>query len=112
MGYVRSKLFAELTELPLSLAFHTSDSLYSWDTVYRLSRDEGPEFGHGSGLTRPADILLYGWRGDHHYCVDLIGVSPARGDWWDAASALTSVEQSKRTSTRRRVLVTASISYP
>ena len=28
-------------------------------------------------LTRPANILLYGWRGDRHSCVDLLGVSPA-----------------------------------
>ena len=62
----------------------------------RLSRDEGPESGRGSRLTRPADILLYGWRGDHHCCVDLVGVSPARGGWRDAASALATVEQAKR----------------
>ena len=62
----------------------------------RPSRDEGPESGRGSGLTRLADILLYGWRGDRHCCVDLVGVSPARGGWRDAASALASVEQAKR----------------
>ena len=62
----------------------------------RLSRDEGPESGRGSGLTRPANILLYGWRGDRHYCVDLVGVSPARGCWRDVAFTLASVEQAKR----------------
>ena len=62
----------------------------------RLSRDEGPESGRGSGLTRPADILLYGWREDRHCCVDLVGVSPARGGWRDADSAAAVVEQAKR----------------
>ena len=52
--------------------------------------------GRGSGLTRPADILLYCWRDDRHCCVDLVGVSPARGSWRDAASALAIVEQAKR----------------
>ena len=62
----------------------------------RLSRYEGPEFGCVSGLTRPADILLYGWRDDHPYCVDLVGVSPACGEWRDAVSAIAVVEQAKR----------------
>ena len=62
----------------------------------RLSRDEGPESGLGSGLTRPADILLYGWRDDRHCCVDLVGVCPARGGWRDAVSVLSVVEQAKR----------------
>ena len=62
----------------------------------RLSRDEGPESDRGSELTRPADNLLYGWRDDRHCCDDLVGVSPARGDWRDAASALVVVEQAKR----------------
>ena len=54
----------------------------------RLQRDDSSQSGRGSGLTRPADILLYSWRGDSHCCVDLVGVSPARGGWRDAASAL------------------------
>ena len=62
----------------------------------RLERDASSQSGRGSGLTRPADILLYSWRGDSHCCVDLVGVSPARGGWRDAASALLSVEQGKR----------------
>ena len=62
----------------------------------RLSRDEGPESRRSSGLTRPVDILLYGWRGDHHYFVDLVCVSPAQGGWRDAASTLATVEQAKR----------------
>ena len=62
----------------------------------RLQRDDSPESGRHSGLTRPADILLYSWRGDSHCCVDLVGVSPARSGWRDAASALSSVEQGKR----------------
>ena len=62
----------------------------------RLSRDEGPESGRGSGLTRPANILLYSWRGDQHCSVDFVGVSPARGGWRDAPSAFANVEQAKR----------------
>ena len=41
-------------------------------------------------------FLLYGWRDDHHCCVDLVGVSPARGGRRDAASAVARVEQAKR----------------
>ena len=78
----------------------------------RLSRDEGPESGRGSGLTRPANILLYGWRGDRHCNVDLVGVSPARRGWRDAASALTIVKQTSGTNTRRRVLFIDSTSCP
>ena len=48
---------------------------------------------HGSGLTKPADILQYAWRGDQDCCVDLVSVSPARMGWRDATSALFSVEQ-------------------
>ena len=59
-------------------------------------RAEGPESARGSRLTWPADILLYGWHGDRHYCIDLVGVSPVRGGWHDAVSALASVEQAKR----------------
>ena len=62
----------------------------------RFERDVSLESGRGSGLTRPADILLYSWRGDSHCCVDLVGVSPARSGWRDAAAALPSVEQGKR----------------
>ena len=61
----------------------------------RLARDDAPFSGRGSGLTKPADILLYAWRGDRHCCVDLVGVSPARMGWRDATSALFSVEQGK-----------------
>ena len=62
----------------------------------RLSREKGPESGRGSGLTRPADILLYGSRDDRQCCVDLVGVSLARGGWRDAVSALAIIEQVKR----------------
>ena len=62
----------------------------------RFSREEAPASGRGSGLTKPADILLYAWRGDHHCCVDLVGVSPARNGWRDATSVLSVVEQGKR----------------
>ena len=58
----------------------------------RLSRDEGLESDRASGLTRPADILLYGWRGDGHCYVDLVGVSPACGGCRDAVFALAIVE--------------------
>ena len=61
----------------------------------RLSRNDGPESNGGSRLTRPAAILLYGWRGDQHCCVDLVGVSTARGGWRDAASAIAILEQAK-----------------
>ena len=57
----------------------------------RLSCNEGSESGRGSGLTRPADILLY-----HHCCVDLVSVSLAWGGWMDSASAVDIVEQAKR----------------
>ena len=48
-------------------------------------------------MTRPAHILLCGWRGDHHCYVDLIGVSPAwpLEGWRDAASALAIVQRAK-----------------
>ena len=62
----------------------------------RLVLDEVPESGRGSGLTRPIDTLLSSWRGDSYCCVDLLGVSPARSSWRDAASGLTSIEQGKR----------------
>ena len=61
----------------------------------RLKRDDSPESSRGSGLSRLAHIL-YSWRGDSHCCVDLVSVSPARGGWRDAASALASAEQGKR----------------
>ena len=61
-----------------------------------FSCEEAPASGRGSGLTKPADILLYAWRGDHHCCVDLVGVSPARNGWRDAVSTLSSVEQGNR----------------
>ena len=64
--------------------------------LLRLSLDEGPESGRGPGLTRPADILLYGWRGDRHCCVDLVGVSPPHGGYRNAVYALAVVEQAKR----------------
>ena len=47
-------------------------------------------------MTRHTDILLYSWRGDSHCCVYLVGVSPARSGWRDAASALASIEKGKR----------------
>ena len=59
-----------------------------------LERDDSLESGH-SRLTRPVDVLLYSWRGDSHWCVDLVGVSPARSGLRDDASALMSVEQGK-----------------
>ena len=62
----------------------------------RFSREEAPASGRGSGLTKPADILLYAWRDDHHCCVDLVGVSPARNGWRDAPSALSAVQQGKQ----------------
>ena len=61
-----------------------------------FSREEALASRRGSGLTKPADILLYVWLGDHHCCVDLVGVSSARNGWRDAASALMIVEQGKR----------------
>ena len=62
----------------------------------RLERDDAPVFGRGSGLTKPADILLYQWLDGRHSCVDLVCVSPARGGWRDAASALSIVERAKQ----------------
>ena len=62
----------------------------------RFESDVSLESGRGSGLTRPADILLYSWRGDSHCCVDLVEVSPTRGGWRDAAAALPLVEEGKR----------------
>ena len=59
----------------------------------RLSRDEGPGSGSGSGITRPTDILLYSWRGDRHCCVDLVNVSPAHQGWRDAALLVFSQEK-------------------
>ena len=57
-----------------------------------LERNDALESDCGSGLTKLADILLYAWRGAHHCYVDLVGVSPARGGWRDAASTLPAVE--------------------
>ena len=62
----------------------------------RFSREDAPASGRGSGLTKPADILLYAWRGDHHCCVDLVGVSPAHNGRRDATSALSVVGQGNR----------------
>ena len=44
----------------------------------RLARDVAPYSARGYGLTKPAYIFLYAWRGDRHFFVDLVGVSPAR----------------------------------
>ena len=62
----------------------------------RPSREEALESGRSYELTNPAYILLYAWRGAHHYCVDMVGVSPARNWWRDATFELTVVEQGKR----------------
>ena len=51
--------------------------------------------GCGSGPTKPMDVLLSVWGGDHHCCVDVVGVSPARNGWRDAPSTLSAVEQGK-----------------
>ena len=61
----------------------------------RMERDDAPVSGRGSGLTRPANILLFSWRGDRHCCVNLVGVSPARSSWRQAAQALRLVEEAK-----------------
>ena len=50
----------------------------------------------GSGLSRPANILLYSWRGDSHCYVALVSVSPGRGGWRDGVSTLLSIQQGKR----------------
>ena len=65
-------------------------------THLRLSREDAPKSGRRSGLTKPADVLLCAWCGDHHCCVDLVGVSPVRNGWRNATSALSAVEQGKR----------------
>ena len=36
------------------------------------------------------------WRGDHHCCVDQVGISYAHNGWRDASSVLSVVEQGKR----------------
>ena len=48
-----------------------------------------------SWLNKPADILLYAWRGDRHYCVDLVSMSPSRMGWQDATFRLFSEEHGK-----------------
>ena len=81
----------------LSLLLRHAGILHMVEPQYlRLSLDEGPEFGRGSGLTRHANILLCGWRGDQHCCVDLVGDSPARGGCRDAPSAFATVVHAKR----------------
>ena len=60
---------------------------------FRFSREEALASGRGSGLTKPTDILLYAWRGDHQCYVDLVGVSPARNGWRDATSVLPIFEE-------------------
>ena len=47
--------------------------------VWSQERHDSPEFGRGSGLSRPADILIYSWRGDFHCRLDLVDVSRTRG---------------------------------
>ena len=61
----------------------------------RLEPDDAPASVRGSGLSRPAKILLFSWRGDRHCCVDLVGVSPARSNWQQAAEALRLVQEAK-----------------
>ena len=50
----------------------TTVSLLAEPIHLRFVRDEAPESGRGLGLTRPANILLYLWRGDSHFCLDLV----------------------------------------
>ena len=59
-------------------------------------RDDALASRRGSGLTRPADILLFSWRGDQHCCVDRVGVSPTHSGWQQAAEALRLVQEAKR----------------
>ena len=61
----------------------------------RLKRDDALISDRGSGLTEPAYLLLYTWRGDRHCCVDRVGVSPVRMGWRDATFALFLLEQGK-----------------
>ena len=96
-AYAGFQLRHRLVQQTLSLLLRQAGITHAVEPWYvHLSRDEGPESGWGSGLTRPADILLYCWRDDRHCCVDLVGVSHARVSWHDAASALAIVEQTKR----------------
>ena len=46
--------------------------------------------------TKPIVIFLYVWRGDSHYCVDLVRVSRTHGGWREAAADLLIVGQGKR----------------
>ena len=48
------------------------------------------------GMSKLADILLRGFRGAHHYCVDLINASIARGGWRDVVFAFSIIELGKR----------------
>ena len=61
----------------------------------RSERDDAPIFGHGSGLTRPADIVLFSWRDDQHYCFDLVRVSPAYYSCRQAVKALRLVQEAR-----------------
>ena len=64
--------------------------------LLRLSPDEGHESGCRPGLTWLVDILLYGLRVDHHYCVYLVGDPPAGGGWQDGVFASAIVKEAKR----------------
>ena len=77
-----------------------------------LSGNEGLESGRGLWLTWPTNVILYGSRDDHHYCVDLIGVSPPRRSWRDTASAFAIVDMEKRDKRAQTYQVNASISFP
>ena len=61
----------------------------------RLQRDDALISGRASGLTERAYLLLYTSRGDRHFCVDRVGVSPARMGWRDATFAFFLLEQGK-----------------
>ena len=40
----------------------------------RLTRNDAPESGRGSGQVKLADILFYSLHGDSQFCVDLVSV--------------------------------------
>ena len=54
----------------------------------RLEGDDSSASCCGSNLSRPANILINSWGGDSQCCMDLVGMSPARGGWRYADSAL------------------------
>lgn len=82
-------------------------TLHAFDTDSEGVADPSVALG-AVPARRPADVLLYHWDGDTHYCLDLVGTSPACARW---SLALERVEQVETAKVRRHSALCAEHGY-